>query len=210
MKKQFVIWILLSAGIGLQGYAQDQHKTIRTGNRLYKEGQYEQAQTLYQQAAASNPSDAVARYNLGNALYRNNQFAEAEREFEAAVAAAPDKAFAQKAWYNKGLALSKQKKLEESIEAWKQALRLDPNDEDARANLQKALSELNRRQQNQQQQRQQPQQQQRQQQQRQQQNKLDRRKIEQYLESLRQKEQEVHRKIKENRTRSVNRPDKDW
>lgn len=211
MKKRLVIGMMLSVAMALKGYAQDDQKTIRNGNRLYKEGQYEQAQSLYQQAATNSPSNAVARYNLGNALYRNNQFADAEKEFDAAITAAPDKALAQKAWYNKGLALIKQKKLEESIEAWKEALRLDPTDEDARANLQKALSELNKQKQNQQQEQQQQKQQQNQQQlQRQQQSKLDRRKIEQYLESLRQKEQEVHRKIKENRSRSVNRLEKDW
>ena len=43
---------------------------------------------------------------------------------------------------NQGVALMKQKKLEESINAWKNALKLDPNDLDARDNLQKALQEL--------------------------------------------------------------------
>ena len=47
-----------------------------------------------------------------------------------------------KAYYNKGVVLSRSKKLEESIEAYKNALRQNPDDKEARENLQKALLEL--------------------------------------------------------------------
>ena len=47
-----------------------------------------------------------------------------------------------KAYYNKGVIFSAQKKLEESIEAYKNALRQNSNDKEARENLQKALMEL--------------------------------------------------------------------
>jgi hypothetical protein len=44
--------------------------------------------------------------------------------------------------YNKGVSLSRQKKLEESIQVYKETLRLNSTDEQARQNLQKALNEL--------------------------------------------------------------------
>ena len=44
--------------------------------------------------------------------------------------------------YNAGVSYSKQKDLQSSIEAYKAALRVNPNDKEARENLQKALSEL--------------------------------------------------------------------
>ena len=47
-----------------------------------------------------------------------------------------------KSYYNKGAILSSQKKLEESIEAYKNAFRQNPDDKEARENLQKALLEL--------------------------------------------------------------------
>ena len=47
----------------------------------------------------------------------------------------------QSAYYNKGVAMIRQKKIEESIDAWKNALRLNPADSDARENLVKALLE---------------------------------------------------------------------
>jgi Ca-activated chloride channel homolog len=48
--------------------------------------------------------------------------------------------------YNQGVGATKQKKLEESIEKYKQALRMVPDDQQARENLQKALRELKKQQ----------------------------------------------------------------
>lgn len=192
-------------------HAQAGTDAIRTGNRYFKKGEYQKAVPEYQRAVTQDPANPVARYNLGNAQFRRNQYGQAEKEYEEAVTTAKDNDFSQKANYNKGVALSKQKKLLESIEAYKKAVKLDPADTDARFNLQKALSELKK--QNENQEKKQEQQKQQKQQQKQQpkpQSKLDKRKIEQYLQSLRQKEQEVQRKIQDNRSRSVTRPEKDW
>jgi tetratricopeptide (TPR) repeat protein len=186
--------------------AQDENAAIREGNKQYKQGQFEQALPAYQKAVAQNPKNAIARYNLANARYRNGNLPEAEKSFDELIENTPEKTYKEKGYYNKGVTLTKQKKLLESIEAYKNALKLNPADEDARFNLQKALLELKK--QNQGQEQKQPQQ--KQQQKQKQQNKLDKRKIEQYLKSLEQKEQEVQRKIQQNRSRSVTQPEKDW
>jgi tetratricopeptide (TPR) repeat protein len=186
--------------------AQDENASIREGNKQYKQGQFEQALPAYQKAVAQNPQNAIARYNLANARYRTGNLPEAEKSFDELIEKIPEKTYKEKGYYNKGVTLTKQKKLSESIEAYKDALKLDPADEDARFNLQKAL--LEQKKQNQGQEQKQPQQ--KQQQKQKQQNKLDKRKIEQYLKSLEQKEQEVQRKIQQNRSRSVTQPEKDW
>jgi tetratricopeptide (TPR) repeat protein len=190
--------------------AQGGNEVIRSGNRLYKQKNFQQALPEYQKAAAENPSNPVARYNLGNAEFRNNQYGEAEKEYTATLASTNEKDFRQKATYNKGVALSKQKKLLESIEAYKNAVKLNPADADARFNLQKALSELKKQTENDQQKQQQQQQKQQQKPQQKPPPRSNKRQIEQWLNSLRQKEQEVQRKIQENRSRSVTRPEKDW
>jgi tetratricopeptide (TPR) repeat protein len=186
--------------------AQDENAAIREGNKQYKQGQFEQALPAYQKAVTQNPNNAIARYNLANARYRTGNLPEAEKSFDELIEKIPEKTYKEKGYYNKGVTLTKQKKLPESIEAYKDALKLDPADEDARFNLQKAL--LEQKKQNQGQEKKQPQQ--KQQQKQKPQNKLDKRKIEQYLKSLEQKEQEVQRKIQQNRSRSVTQPEKDW
>jgi Ca-activated chloride channel family protein len=191
-----------------------ENSAIRQGNKQYRKGQYDKAVPEYQTAIKKNPKSAVASYNMGNAAYKTSDLDGAIKQYDDANVNAPDKELRQKALYNKGVAQLKQKKLQESVDTWKEALRLNPADEDTRMNLQKALAEL-RRQKEQQQQKQQQQNQQQQQQKQQQkpkpqQSKLDKKKIEQYLKSLQQKEQEVQRKMQQNRSRSVTQPEKDW
>jgi Ca-activated chloride channel homolog len=186
--------------------AQDENAAIREGNKQYKQGQFDKALPAYQKAVAQNPKNAIARYNLANARYRTGNLEAAEKSFDELIENTTEKTYKEKGYYNKGVSLTKQKKLQESIEAYKNAIKLNPADEDTRFNLQKALMELKKQTQGQEQK--QPQQKQKQKQK--QQNKLDKRKIEQYLKSLEQKEQEVQRKIQQNRSRSVTQPEKDW
>jgi tetratricopeptide (TPR) repeat protein len=186
--------------------AQDENAAIREGNKQYKQGQFDQALPAYQKALEQNPKNPIARYNLANARFRSGKLEDAEKSYDELIENSSEKTYKEKGYYNKGVALTKEKKLLESIEAYKNALKLNPADEDARFNLQKALLELKKQTQGQEQ----KQPQQKQQQKQKQQNKLDKRKIEQYLKSLEQKEQEVQRKIQQNRSRSVTQPEKDW
>ena len=189
--------------------AQDENVAIREGNKLYHERQFEKALPAYQKAVEQNPKNLTARYNLANARFRTGNMPDAEKSYDELIENTTENKYKEKGFYNKGLTLTKQQKLLESIEAYKNAIKLDPTDEDARFNLQKALTELKK--QNQSQQQNQKQQQQKQQQkQKPQNNKLDKRKIEQYLKSLEQKEQDVQRKMQQNRARSVTQPEKDW
>src|SRR5438874_7471313 len=109
--------------------AQNEDAAIRDGNKLYKQGQFQKALPEYQKAVQENPKNAIAKYNLGNARFRTSNFTEAEKSFEDAVATTPDNTFKQKSYYNKGVSLIKQQKLQESIQAWKNALKLNPADE---------------------------------------------------------------------------------
>ena len=194
--------------------AQTENKTIQKGNKLYKQGQFEKALPEYEKAVTENPKNPVPYYNLGNARFRSDDFANSEKAYDDAAGKATTQNFKQQSLYNKGVSLSKQKKLQESIDAYKQSLRLNPQDLDNRFNLEKALSEQKKQQQQQEQKQPKEQEkkkdQKKQQKQQPQQQKLDKKKIEQYLKSLEQKEQEVQRKMQQNRARSASQPEKDW
>lgn len=186
--------------------AQNETAAIREGNKLYHDRQFEKALPAYQKAVQQNPKNLTARYNLANARYRTGNLPEAEKSYDELIENTTENNYKEKGYYNKGVTLTKQKKLLESIDAYKNALKLNPADEDARFNLQKALTELKK--QNQSQNQKQPQQ--KQQPKPKQDNKLDKKKIEQYLKSLEQKEQDVQRKMQQNRARAVTQPEKDW
>ena len=158
------------------------------------------------------PANATANYNLGNAQFKKNSFDEASKSYNTSVEHADDKTVKEKGFYNKGVALIKQQKTDESIDAWKNALKLDPNDEDARENLEKALLEKKAKQPKNQNQNQQKQNQQQQPQPKQQQphSKLNKQQVDQLLKALQQRENEAQQKMNQNKQHSLSQPDKDW
>ena len=122
--------------------AQEVNEAINNANELYKQQQYEQAESEYRKVLEEDPSNQIARFNLGNTLYRLGKLQEASQIFNDLATKEKEKEMRTKAFYNYGVMMTKQKKLEESIEAYKNALRTDPADTMARENLQKALLEL--------------------------------------------------------------------
>ncbi len=123
----------------IDAIAQNEKQLIKKGNDAYEKKEYDNAITQYQQATEKNPTNATAQYNLGNALYKKSKSDEAVQAYDEAAARATTKTDKSKSFYNKGVVLQNNKKIPECIEAYKNALKLNPQDEDARQNLQKAL-----------------------------------------------------------------------
>lgn len=146
--------------------AQTHRSLIGEGNDAYGEGKFPDAEVQYKKALEKYPDSRIARYNAGAAYYKQQRYDEAGQTFGEYAASADAPAEASKALYNLGNTLFQSGKLDESIEAYKQTLRLNPRDEDARYNL-----ELARRKKKEQEQQQQQQQQQQQKQQNKQENK---------------------------------------
>jgi len=213
--------LLMGASLTSSAQTQNGDAQIRSGNRYYKKKQLDQAQQQYEEAARKAPENPTANYNLGNAQFRKNNYADAANSYNNSVEhAGDDKTMQERGLYNKGVALIKQKKLQESIEAWKKALRLDANDEDARENLQKALMQLKQQQQQQQQEKKKEEkkdkkdekkdQQEQPQQPKPQPSRLNKQQVEQYLKTLQQKEKEIQDKMNQSKVKAPSQPDKDW
>ena len=207
----------------LPAAAQSGNAELRSGNRYYKKKQLDQSLRQYQSAVRQAPDNPTANYNLGNAQFRKNNYDEAGHSYDATIKnSANDKAMQEKGYYNKGVSMIKQKKLQESIDAWKEALKLDANDVDARENLEKALMQQKQQQQQQQQKNQNDQKkeqkekkedkkdQQQQQQPKPQPSRLNKQQVEQLLKALEQKENDLQNKMKQNKVKAPNQPEKDW
>ncbi|PWT96985.1 MAG: hypothetical protein C5B52_14735, partial [Bacteroidetes bacterium] len=108
--------------------AQDANNIIAKGNEAYKQQQYDKAIELYREALKSSPGNPIANFNLGNALFRNKKYDEAVKVFEEATQHESPGIAPGKIFYNKGVSFTAQKKLQESIDAYKQALRLNSTD----------------------------------------------------------------------------------
>lgn len=181
-------------------------RLIEQGNKMYKQGQFAAAESAYRQALASDPAGETALFNLGNAVYRQNRQVDAAQIFLSLADKSINKQLLAKTYYNQGVILSSQKNLEQSIEAYKKALRIDPADQDARENLQKALLELKKKQQQDKKQDKQK----KKQQEEKQSPKMDLRQAEQRLKLLEQKEKEVQQRIQGNKAGSSGSRSKDW
>ncbi len=224
---QVLLFILAGMAAVLPAEAQQSgNAQIRSGNRYYKKKQIDQSLKEYQSAVKKAPENPTANYNLGNAQFRKNNFDEAAKSYDATIAHSADKAVQEKGQYNKGVAMVKQKKLQEGIDAWKSALKLDASDADARENLEKALMEMKKQQQQQQQQKKDQQKDKKdqkdqkdkkdekkdeqQQPPKPQPSRLNKQQVEQLLKALQQKENDLQNKLNQNKVKAPNQPDKDW
>jgi len=122
---------------------------VERGNRYYRAGRYEEAVREYQKALSSGVNTPELHYNLGTALLQLGRYDEADPHLRAAVRST-DPELRQRAYYNIGnrallparqAAQGASEMLDAAIASYRQALRLDPADTDAKWNLELALRE---------------------------------------------------------------------
>ncbi|CAN5147180.1 hypothetical protein BH11BAC6_BH11BAC6_06330 [soil metagenome] len=196
---------LLFACICYSGFAQKTDLVIKAGNDAYKKGDYKAAVQLYKDALSADGNNITAKFNLGNAFLKLNNSEQAAAYFSEVFNATADNDFKSKALYNKGLSMVKAQKLPDAIDAFKQSLLLAPDDNDTRENLQKAITELKKKQQSQPQQKPDPKKKPNPKQQDKQFNKD---LMEQKFEELRDKEKQLQKLLQ--RKNSTDQPEKDW
>jgi tetratricopeptide (TPR) repeat protein len=108
---------------------------VYQGNNLLNEDDYVSAEMEYRKAISENPNSITGAYNLGNAYYTKGSFDEAVFRLEQAAKTATSKSEKHKAFHNIGTILMKGKKCKEAVEAFKNALRNNPADNETRYNL---------------------------------------------------------------------------
>ncbi|MBD3291568.1 MAG: tetratricopeptide repeat protein [Armatimonadia bacterium] len=121
------------------------------GIEYYHAGEFTEAQESFDRALEHSPQSHRLQFNRGDALYRQERYEEAAETFELAgkssdVELAPDAA------YNLGNTHFKSGDMQAAISAYKQALTLDPDDGEAKHNLELALRKQQEQQKQQQQQ----------------------------------------------------------
>ena len=250
MKRVLVITLLALFSIGL--FAQKEvRKSIRRGNKAFKEQRYSAAESEYAKALEGNASSKEAAFNLANTYYKQQRYDEAINEYRHYLTIeneSPEKMSA--AWSNIGNTYLKKKAAETgqmqqpqqqqqadnlklSMEAYKNALRLNPKDDETRENLaivQKMIKdqegggggEDDEQEQNQDQDKKEDQQEQQEQQdqkdqEQQDENQMSQDNIQQILEAIEQDERETQQRVNDlkadERKRQMDRnrrQDKDW
>ena len=125
--------------------AQKERKFVREGNDYFDVGlkdtakldtiTFGKAEVAYRRALQIKPEDFHWQFNLADAIYKQKKSDQAATEFEK-LADKADKPIEKSAvYYNLGNSLLTQKKFDPSIDAYKKALRITPNDPEAKYNL---------------------------------------------------------------------------
>lgn len=158
--KKFAILVFIFSLLGTQSFAQKEKIFTEKGNTALKNGDFEKAKTEYKKALEINPNYKEAIFNLGNAyqqearnivgtaataaddkskkeVYQKAQKAskDAAAQYKKASEDLKDPDKINKAQYNLGNAELMSGDVDKSIDAYKEALRKVPTDDDARYNL---------------------------------------------------------------------------
>ncbi|OIO32629.1 MAG: hypothetical protein AUJ70_05175 [Candidatus Omnitrophica bacterium CG1_02_40_15] len=115
------------------------------GNKLYKNGKIDEALSKWRDAQIENPDNDKLHYNIGNGLHEQKKYEDAFKEYEKSLnpdvgaehcsAPTKDNEFKANTYYNMGNTHYRMGKLLEAIEDYKKCLDIDPNDEDAKYNI---------------------------------------------------------------------------
>ena len=129
--------------------AQADRQHIRQGNKLYRQEKYDKAEVEYQKALAANQRNPQAIYNLGCAMMMQQKDSAAIVQFENAGKLETDKRRKSMAFHNMGWICQKHQMYAEAIEAYKESLRNNPDDNETRYNLALCQRQQKKNQQNQ-------------------------------------------------------------
>lgn len=115
--------------------AQSDRSNIREGNRLFRSGKHADSEVSYRKAMEKNPRNPQAAYNLGNALFAQKKDSAAVVAYQSGVQLETSAKRKAMGYHNMGVVCQSHKMFSEAIEAYKNALRLNPKDDEARYNL---------------------------------------------------------------------------
>jgi len=139
---------ILSLLMCITSFAQNKKSFLRNGNELYTDSSYNDAEMQYRKSLEKDQDYFNASFNLADAVYKQERYQESSALFDALIDNAAEENDLAKVYHNLGNSLTQEQKLEEAIEAYKNALRINPNDAETRHNL--ALSKKQKQEQEQQ------------------------------------------------------------
>jgi Ca-activated chloride channel family protein len=129
----FISGLILILPVLVHGQAE--RKYIRQGNKQYKEEVFDESEILYRKALEKEQQSYSGEFNLGDAMYKQEKFEDATRSFHKLAENQTDPIKLGELYHNMGNSFLKANQLEASIEAYKQALRNNPADDETRHNL---------------------------------------------------------------------------
>ena len=133
MKTNLILFVIMLIQINV--FSQNINKDIRQGVKLYEDSSYVEAEQKFRNALQKDQDSFVSSFNLADAIYKQENYEKSESLFKALTEKAETKKEKSMSYHNFGNSLFKQKKIKESVEAYKNALRNNPSDIESKYNL---------------------------------------------------------------------------
>lgn len=140
-KWAFVLFLFLNSSF-LQ--AQTVNSNIHSGNQLYKNKNYNKANTAYsKELKNTNPQTRqIAQYNLANSLLKNKNYEQALKLYNQIGLNSKDAQLRAKAYHNAGNASAEQEDWQSAVNYYKSSLKNNPSNEQTKYNLAFAQKKL--------------------------------------------------------------------
>ena len=136
LRKFFVHISLIFLGLVTVKAQESLNTLIFRGNRSFDKQKYGEAISTFSEAVKKNEKDFGAHYNLGNSLYKIKKYDEAIAEYQKAQKNTNNKDEKAASYYNEGNAHLQNGDGEKAVNAYKNALKFDPDNEAILKNLQ--------------------------------------------------------------------------
>ncbi|HIP48287.1 MAG TPA: tetratricopeptide repeat protein [Lutibacter sp.] len=137
-----ISFFLLFLTVSIISNAQDLEKEkrlanqeMRDGNALYQKNSYADAEVAYKKSVATYPGNPKAIYNLANSMAQQERYKEALKQYDYLAKSSKSNKMRAQSYHNMGNAFMGLKKLQKAIDSYKNALRVNPKDEETRYNL---------------------------------------------------------------------------
>jgi Ca-activated chloride channel homolog len=129
--------------------AQTTRSSVNKGVDLYNQRKFIDSEVEFKKGLERTPDSFQGNFDLGDSYYKEGKYEEALKSYNSALSKAGSDAMKARVYHNIGNALLKDQKINESVDAYTQSLKLNPNDDETKYNLSYALDLLkNQKQQN--------------------------------------------------------------
>ena len=112
--------------------AQEDKKEVRSGNRMLHNRNYNEAEINFRKGLVKDSTSFISSYDLASSLYLQKDYDNAAKALERVEAQLPDSEYADRWHFNKGNIALQQQDYQTAVEAFKQALLLNPGDLEAK------------------------------------------------------------------------------
>lgn len=146
---KIILFILLVTALTMDISAQAERKYIRSGNLNYEKNDFAKAETDYSKALIKDSTSFEAAFNMADSYFKQKKYEQAENMFNTLITKTDDKNRLADVFYNLGNSKLKNaeeilkqgkaqdaiNKINEAVESYKNTLRKNPGDKDAKFNL---------------------------------------------------------------------------